>query len=278
MSFKEIIENAENAINEKVRAEEGDYLKDGLLQCGKCDTPKQSKVVIEELGIERAPYCLCECEKDKLNAELKRLNKQSRIRQARENCFHDSILQSWTFAKDDMQNPRITQAMQKYVDNFPEMLEKGQGLLLYGLVGRGKTFAAAEVANALIDKGYTALATSFKDIENQAFDAKEQKQKYFDSFKKFDLLFLDDLGVERDTQFMQEIVYKVINDRYLAGLPMIITTNLTAEELKNPQEIKNQRIFDRVLECCLPIKIEGVNRRHKNLSAKATELNNLLGL
>lgn len=278
MNFEGIIENVEKAASENIKAVAGDYIKDELLHCGKCDTPKQSEVIVEALGIKRKPKCLCRCEKEKVNESFKQLQRKSRINSARKACFQDSMLYSWTFANDDMQNPRITQAMQKYVDNFPEMLKKGQGLLLYGLVGRGKTYAAAEVANALIDKGYTALATNFKRIENQVFNAKEQKQKYFDSLNKVDLLLLDDLGVERDTQFMQEIVYEVINNRYLAGLPMIITTNLTAEELKNPQEIKNQRIFDRVLESCLPIKVEGVNRRHKNLSAKATELNNLLGL
>jgi DNA replication protein DnaC len=77
---------------------------------------------------------------------------------------------------------------------------------------------------------------------------------------------------------MQEIVYNIIDSRYRAGLPMIITTNLTSEELKNPQEITNKRIYDRVLERCLPVEVKGKNRRHSKLTESFGELNDLLGL
>jgi DNA replication protein DnaC len=279
MSFEQIIDAAEKAAAENIKAEQGDFIHDGLLHCGKCKTPKQCRVNI--LGKERTPYCLCKCEtekRDREEAERKRAERERKAREMRRVGFPDSDMQKWTFANDDLQNPRITQAMQKYVENFPELRKKGQGLLLYGTVGTGKTYAAAEVANALIDKGYSALVTNFARIANTVGGMYGGKQDYYDSLNRFDLLVIDDLAAERKTEYMQEIVYNVIDSRYRAGLPMIITTNLTAEELKNPQDITNKRIFDRVMERCLPIEVAGRNRRHQKTAASFSELNSLLGL
>lgn len=279
MSLRDVINAAEKAAAERIKAEQGDYIVDGLLHCGKCKTPKQCRVEI--FGEMKTPFCLCKCEvekRDREEAERKQAERERRISERRRIGFPESDMQKWTFANDDLKNPRITQAMQKYVENYPELRKTGQGLLLYGEVGRGKTYAAAEVANALIDKGYSVLMTNFKRIENTVCGMYEGKQEYYDSLNRFDLLILDDLAAERKTEYMQEIVYNIIDARYRAGKPMIITTNLTSAELKNPQDIMNKRIFDRVLERCLPIEVTGINRRHAKTAASFKELNDLLGL
>lgn len=279
MSFNEIIDGVERKAAESIKAEQGDYFVDGLLHCGKCKTPKQCR--IEIFGAVRTPFCLCKCateKRDREDAERRRAERERVSKELRRVGFPDSEMQKWTFANDDMANPRITQAMQKYVENFPELRKKGQGLLLYGPVGTGKTYAAAEVANALIDKGYSALVTNFARIANTVSGIYDGKQAYYDSLNRFELLVIDDLAAERKTEYMQEIVYNVIDSRYRAGLPMIITTNLTAEELKNPQDITNKRIFDRVMEKCLPVEVTGRNRRHKKTAESFSELNSLLGL
>jgi DNA replication protein DnaC len=279
MGFEQIIDAAEKAAADNIKAEQGDYIVDGLLHCGKCKTPKQCRVEI--FGAIRTPYCLCKCEtekRDREEAERKRAERERKSKELRKIGFPDSDMQRWTFANDDLQNPRITQAMQKYVENFPELRKKGQGLLLYGPVGTGKTYAAAEVANALIDKGYSALVTNFARIANTVSGLYEGKQAYYDSLNRFELLVIDDLAAERKTEYMSEIVYNVIDSRYRAGLPMIITTNLTADELKNPQEITYKRIYDRVMEKCLPVEVTGRNRRHQKTAASFSELNSLLGL
>lgn len=276
MSFEQIINNAEKAAAKHIRAEQGDYIVDGLLHCGKCKTPKQVRV--EFFGEIRTPYCICKCEEEKRDREEAERKRAEWIKEQRRIGLPEPHLQKWTFANDDLTNPRITHAMQKYVENFPELRKKGQGLLLYGEVGRGKTYAAVEVANALIEKGYTVLVTNFKTIEGNAEKYYGGKQAYYDSLNRFDLLVLDDLAAERKTEYMQEIVYSIIDSRYRAGKPMIITSNLTATELKKPQDISSKRIFDRVLERCLPIEVKGKNRRHEKLTESFDELNELLGL
>lgn len=280
MGFEQIIDGIEKTAAENIKAEQGDYIgEDGLLYCGKCRTKKQGEYNMPWGKVR--PYILCKCESEKRAAEeeeIKLAEQKRRIKELRRIGFPESKLQEWTFENDDNANSRITQAMKKYVDNFTEFRKSGQGLLLYGDVGTGKTYAAAEVANALIDKGHFVLMTNFARIANTVSGMFEGKQEYYDSFNRFELLILDDLAAERKTEYMQEIVYNVIDSRYRAGLPMIITTNLTARELKNPQDITNKRIFDRVLERCLPIEVKGENRRHKKVAENFNELNSLLGL
>ena len=187
-------------------------------------------------------------------------------------------MQTWTFANADGTNEQIMTAAQNYVDHFGEFLKSGKGLLLFGTVGTGKTYAAACIANALIDKGYPVLMTNFARIANTVGGMWEGKQEYYDSLNRYPLLILDDLATERKTEYMQEIVFNVIDSRYRANLPLIVTTNLTSEELKHPSDISYQRTFSRLLEMCLPVKIEGKDKRLEKLKADIQPMRELLGL
>jgi DNA replication protein DnaC len=122
------------------------------------------------------------------------------------------------------------------------------GLLLWGNIGTGKTFFAACIANALINNGVPVLMTNFAKIINalSGFNI-EDKNKYIVDFNRYKLLVIDDLGAERQSDFAQEIVYNVIDSRYKNGQPIIITTNLTLDEIKKPANITYSRIYDRIL-------------------------------
>lgn len=263
-----------------IKANEGDYIgEDGLLYCGNCHTKKQTEVNI--FGAVRRPMCLCKCMTEKRDAEeaaMKREEFERRTKEYRKTGFPESDMQNWTFENDDMANERITKAMRNYVDNFTELKKHGKGLLLYGSIGKGKTYAACEVANALIDKGYPVLVTNFARLTNTIQGKFEGKQEYIDSLNQFQLLVIDDLGAERKSEYMQEIVYNIIDSRYRAGLPFIITTNMTIEEIKTPTDIGNARIYDRIIERCFPIEVNGKNRRRKKVIAEYDEMKKLLGL
>ena len=279
MSFAEAFEAIERNAAAANKEEAGDYEKDGLLYCGKCNTPKQC--FVEVFGTIRKPPCLCACKKAARDAEEEARRQREfaeQVQRYRSMGFPEIEMSNWNFAADDGSNPQMVAAMQNYVQHFDEFRKQGKGLLLFGNVGTGKTFLAACVANALIDKGVPCLVTNFARIANTVQGLFEGRQEYYDSLNKFPLLVIDDLSAERKTEYMQEIVFNVIDARYRAKLPLIITTNLTREELQHPADITYQRIFSRLFEMCTPIEVTGKDRRHAALKNDIAATKKLLGL
>ena len=278
--FSDVFDGIIDAANANTKANEGDYIgDDGLLYCGKCHTRKQTEITL--FGQIRRPMCLCKCEQERLHAEeeeRKKREREEQIKRYRRMGFPESDMHTWTFEYDDMSNARLTAAMQRYVDHFEDLRKAGKGLLLHGPVGTGKTYAACEVANALIDRGYPVLVTNFERITNIIQSSFEGRQEYIDSLNEFALLVLDDLGAERDSTYMQGMVYNIIDARYRAGLPMIITTNLSMEKIKKPENMEQMRIYDRVLERCFPIEVSGSSKRRKIVRENYENMKDLLGL
>lgn len=269
----------EQRASSRIKQNEGDYIVDGLLYCGKCNTPKQARV--ELFGRIRTPMCLCKCEaakRDAEEAERKRIEREREIAKLRKMGFPESDMDAWTFAADDGANPKVTKIAMNYVDHFAEMRKRGKGLLFYGTTGTGKTFISACIANALIDRGYPCLVTNFARLVNTISGMYDGKQDYIDGLNRFDLLVIDDLASERDTEYMNEIVQNIIDARYRAGLPTIITTNLTSEEIKNPADIRKARTFSRLLEMTIPIEVSGTDRRRAKLKNDFSDLSDILGL
>ncbi len=278
--FEEALRGVAIAAEGAIPTEEADYIgEDGLLYCGKCNTKKQTRITIFDKV--RTPFCLCKCEvekRDREEAERKRIEFQATVKKLRQTGFPERDLESCTFVNDDRTNEKISAVARNYVENFGKMREKGKGLLLFGPTGTGKTFYAACIANALIDKGIPVLMTDFSRIRNILQESFDGRQKYLDSLNRFPLLILDDLLAESKSEYMQEIVYAVINARYLAGLPLIVTSNLTSEELKHPKDMSNQRVFSRLLEMCIPLEVAGSDRRRERLKEDFAEYKNMLGL
>ena len=152
-------------------------------------------------------------------------------------------LQDWTFASAT-DTPSIQMA-KRYTENWKNVKAENLGLLLWGDVGTGKSFLAACIANALLEKGVPVLMTNFSKILNQmgAMYSDERVSLYCFFFNRFSLLIIDDLGIERNTEYALEQVYAVIDERYKTGLPLIITTNLTISQLRNPEDVAHARIY-----------------------------------
>lgn len=270
--MKEIL----NKINDSVPASDDEYRGiDGILRCKTCGSAVETE--IEVFGMKRIVRCICKCRENEI-ARGKEEERQQELARKRRVCFAETNMSAWTFANDDGKNPKLTEVMKNYVEHFTEFRRNGKGLLLYGSVGTGKTYASACVANALIDEGYSVLMTNFASLVNQLQGMFEGKQEYINSLNRYALLIIDDLGAERKTEYMAEMVFNIIDSRYRSGLPMIITTNLTAEELKKPQEVTYSRIYDRVLERCHPVKVDGNSRRREKLKEDFEYTQTKLGL
>lgn len=129
----------------------------------------------------------------------------------------------------------------------------------------GKSFFAGCIANALLDRDIPVLMTNFPSILNRLTGMfSEDRADFIASLGMYDLLIIDDLGVERNTEYAMEQMFHVIDCRYRSRKPMIITTNLKLEEIKNPPDLAHARIYDRILERCAPILFDGKNFREEN--------------
>lgn len=249
-----------------------DYIgEDGLIYCGKCHTPKQCRLTYE--GVEQIRPVMCQCRKERLEAEKERQENEAierRLEKVKQLSMIDSRFRSHSFDswEHTPDNEKPLRVCMRYVDHFAEMLEDGQGLLLYGPVGTGKTYAAACIANELIDRRHIVVMTSFVRLLN-AFDGKAQ-----DDIEKrmndADLLIIDDLGAERGTDYALERVYSFIDSRYRSGKPLMLTTNLTIGYMQTASDIRYTRIYDRIFEMCYPVRFEGQSFR-KTQAAERTE-------
>ncbi len=192
--------------------------------------------------------------------------KEQRLIQARQETFgYLGALAGYRFERDNAKVPQLEQA-RRYVKNWEAMDREGLGLLFWGQPGNGKTFAAACIANALIEKeGFfvpSVRMTTFGVILNKLPGMSAQDREfYLQSLISCDLLILDDFGMERRTDYAREQVFHIIDGRYLTRKPLIVTTNLSMEQLKNPADMVEKRIFDRVRELCVPVCFDGESLR-----------------
>lgn len=259
----EVLKEIGNAANEGMKTAD-DYMdtETGLLMCGRCHTKKQKKISF--LGKERVVGCLCRCAAEKLEKERARHEAEEnlmRIRQMKSAGLQDSTFFDYTFTNCDETHPCAKYA-RRYVEHFAEFQKNGQGLLFWGNVGTGKTFLAGCIANALMERNIPVLMTSFPKLLNALGGLYSgEKNEYLKNLNHYQLLIIDDLGVERDTPYVLETVYLVIDERYKSGKPFIITTNLSLEELRNPADLEHGRIYDRIMERCVPVAFSGKNYR-----------------
>ena len=235
---------------------------DGLIHCRKCGTARQVRLTFADTV--RTVRCLCKCQQEQTHRQrqdLRRQEEMDRFSRIRSTAMRDPALRSCTFAASRYNDP-VMEIAKKYVAQWPRMLENGTGLLLWGNVGTGKTYIAAAIANALLDENVPVMMTSFSRILGAIpGPASGNQTEAIDHLMRYPLLIIDDLGIERDTPYTMEQVFNIIDSRYRSGKPMIITTNLTMQELEHPETREKMRIYDRVLERCTPVRVDGTHIR-----------------
>lgn len=222
-----------------------DYLdEEGCLHCGICGKRKQMKVSL--MGFEHVVSCLCECEvkaRQELDEKMQREEAQRQLYQRKSIGLRERRFWEWKFENDNGSNQKILIARQ-YVENWTDMKRKNVGLLLMGPVGTGKSFFAGCIANALLEQGERVMMTNFSRILNEMTSYQADKNQIIQNLVDYPLLIIDDLGIERNSEFALEQVYNVIDSRYCKMLPLIVTTNLGLNEMKSTDlDTAHQRIY-----------------------------------
>lgn len=144
----------------------------------------------------------------------------------------------------------IKSRLEQFANNFAVVLEKGSSLILSGGVGTGKTHLSCAVANSIAKRGYTSCFVTVSEIIRNVREANnwsrasaKSAQQIIDDYASFDLLIIDEFGVQSDTDSEKNIIFDVINARYAEQKPTMALTNLVSDDFKG---LVGDRAFDRL--------------------------------
>ena len=176
--------------------------------------------------------------------------------------FDNFELDWYSYDEKAKERMKVNLAIAKnYVRDFAK---KQDNLLLIGSTGTGKTHISTAIARELIHKGYDVIYDSTQNIisdfeadrfRNNYGREENKSEKYLDC----QLLIIDDLGTEFSNQFTLSTIYNLLNTRQNKGLPTIISTNLSPEELARKYE---DRIYSRIIGSdCKVLAFMGKDRR-----------------
>jgi len=177
-------------------------------------------------------------------------------------------------------NKKALKTAKGYAQSIEKMLSKDgkppeimkNGLFIAGNFGTGKTHLAAAIANEVMAKNHTAICMTMIDMLQKiktSFDSHEQsEEEIMAKYKKAEWLIIDDLGSEQPTEWAVTKIFAIINGRYEACMPTIITTNCSEKGLIDrltPKDTRDQnnakKIIDRLYEMCVAIEIQGESWR-----------------
>lgn len=279
---------ADAALSRQV-VKECDYVNDDdLLVCGVCGELRQRWFDAADPSNEEPDKMTrikvtnsCRCDRER-QAEEERIKKAQEdmeaIQRLRKLSLMDEKFRNSTFDgfETNKYNEKNLKLCRRYATAFDKMVEKNQGLIMWGNVGTGKSFAAACIANYLLDQKVPVMMTSLVKILEQIQPNPESESEVIAKMNRAKLVIFDDLGAERSTDYALEKVYNIIDSRYRKNLPMILTTNLTIEEMQQETDMRYKRIYDRIFEVCYPMQFTGPSWRQKEAFERFNDMAKLL--
>lgn len=268
--------------------QDGDYIDaDGLLHCGTCREPKEAVLTMpdwmrDSFGntIKRPRMCACQFARYAADAAQRETRAHiQRVAELRAIGVPDARLRECTFDADDRQDAKTRAMCLRYIDRWERVRADRIGLNLWGTTGCGKTFYAACIANALIEREIGALLTTIPDLSaRMSANYGEARGAVLDEVRRTPLLILDDVGFERTTSTGLENAFAIVDARYDSGKPLIVTTNLTPEEMDNPPDVAHKRALSRIAEmCAVPVHVEGSRREGIAKARRDKAIDALLG-
>jgi DNA replication protein DnaC len=223
-------------------------------------------ILTESDGVELVRRCGC--------AEGKireRLLTQAGIPARYRHCTLDSF-ELWN-GKD----PTLAKAkrqVQEFVDLYPG---DNKGLLLMGSVGTGKTHLAVAALQQIMTERRPPVHGRFADFTSlvleiqMTFDGSGSSRSILEPLVQADLLVLDELGAGKTTAWVMDLLYYLVNTRYLEGRVTIFTTNFSDFTRNHEESLADrvsQRIRSRLYEMCRPVELRGQDYRAERLASR----------
>ncbi len=237
--------------------------------CGKEKIPQTTELFGMQITVVLS--CKCEIEAfDRKMAQIKNHEQNERQKLIHKNSGLTGAVQKLTFAnfKSRQGTEDALQVAHAFVDNWEDRLRTGAGFTLAGTYGNGKSHLAAAVIHELINHGisatYQPVAELLKRVKATYDGSRETEAQILEWLHSVKCLALDDIGAQKQTKWVEEFIFTVIDHRYRHRLPTIITTNCnTIDGTDGLSEALGERATDRLLERNVFVRVKATSYRRE---------------
>jgi DNA replication protein DnaC len=231
-------------------------------------------------GKKRYVQPVCECVAEKLDEDTKKAADRLREQELKRLFSINDLGER--FNESSFSNFMIRQGAescfkiaQKYVNEFEEW--EGESLMFWGEPGNGKSHLATAVANELTSRGKRVVFISMPDLLEKIKatfnkNSVESEADIMRGLQMCDLLVIDDIGAEKVSDWVQEVIFRIVDGRYKKVKPIMATSNLEPKELA---ERIGKRAYDRLIEISQPIKNEATSYRREKAKARMERFKDL---
>lgn len=173
-------------------------------------------------------------------------------------CMHKSIAERTLTPRILRDLKQLKFPVEPFLSDLQSLLSfknDNKGLFLTGSVGSGKTIYAAHLLmesftfkSAYKSRLFVTVPELLQRLRSSYSDKSDMEKQIVENYSMAELLIMDDLGVEKTTDWVFQILYLILNYRYEHLLPTVFTSNLSLEELT--VKFGDARIPSRISAMC----------------------------
>lgn len=236
---------------------------------------------VELLGNTRWVQPICECEAKKNKEEIIKFQNVQREREVRELFSISDIGERYESAGFDEFEVRIgAENAYKIAIHYSQNFEEFglESLLLWGEPGNGKSHLAAAIHNNLRKQNKVVVFISMPDLLKKIRstfnrNSEESEEQILRALNLCDLLIIDDIGAEKVSEWVQEVIFIIVDSRYRRNRPILATSNLEPKQLADRI---GKRAYDRLVEMSQPIENKATSYRREIAKNRVSKFDRLI--